>query len=146
MCLLVDTNVFLDLVLQREGGKDALAFFVWCRKHKNKTFVTSMSLRDVEYVAMRSLHDKKKAKAVLADVYSLCTKVVGVSADSAIAAIGEDYKDYEDELLTQTAKENLLDAIVTNNVKDFVGRGVSVYTPRQIINAVTFVNMNESER
>lgn len=143
MYVLVDTNVFLDFVLQREGAKDAFNFFVWCRKYKNKTFVTSMSLRDVEYVAMRILHDKKKAKVVLADVYSLCTKVVGVSAASAITAIYEDYKDYEDELLIQTAKENLLDAIVTNNTKDFLDRGVSVYTPKEIINAVTFVNLNE---
>ena len=143
MYVLVDTNVFLDFVLQREGCKDALNFFIWCRKYKNKTFVTSMSLRDIEYVAMRSLHDKKKANAVLADVYSLCTKVTDLSAASAITAIYEDYKDYEDELLVQTAKENLLDAIVTNNTKDFTGRGVPVFTPREIIDAITFVNFNE---
>lgn len=143
MQVLVDTNVILDLVLQREGGKDALEFFIWCRKNKNKTFVTSMSLRDVEYVAMRSLHDKKKANAVLSDVYSLCAKVVGISADSAITAIYEDYKDFEDELLIQTAKEHLMDAIVTNNTKNFIGRGISVFAPKEIINAVTFVNMNE---
>lgn len=143
MQILVDTNVILDFVLQREGGKDALEFFIWCRKYKNKTFVTSMSLRDVEYVAMRSLHDKKKANSVLLDVYSLCTKVVGISADSTITAIYEDYKDFEDELLIQTAKEHLIDAIVTNNTKDFIGRGVSVFTPKEIISAVTFVNMNE---
>jgi len=143
MQVLIDTNVILDLVLQREGCRDALAFFVWCRKHKNKTFVTSMSLRDIEYVAMRRLHDRNKANAVLADVYCLCTKIVGVSADSAINAIHEDYKDYEDELLVQTAKEKLLDAIVTNNIKDFVGRGIAVYTPKEIVNSVAFVNMNE---
>ena len=143
MQVLVDTNVILDFILQREGGKDALEFFIWCRKYKNKTFVTSMSLRDVEYVAMRSLHDKKKANSVLLDVYSLCTKVVGISADSTITAIYEDYKDFEDELLIQTAKEQLVDAIVTNNTKDFIGRGVSVFTPKEIISAVTFVNMNE---
>ena len=143
MHVLVDTNVILDLILRREGGKDALTFFAWCRKHRNKTFVTSMSMRDIEYVAMRSLHDKRKANAVLSDVYSLCTKVIGVSADAAINAVYEDYKDYEDELLIQTAKEHSLDAIVTNNAKDFAGRGISVFAPKEIMNAVSFANLNE---
>lgn len=134
MRLLVDTNVFLDLMLQRdEGCKHALEFFIWCRKNKNQTYITSMSLRDIEYVVMRKIHDKRKSNIVLNDVYSLCSKVVGVSADSAINSIFEDYKDFEDELLIQTAKENLLDAIVTNNVKDFDNRGIPVFTPQDII-------------
>ena len=135
MRLLVDTNVFLDLILKREDKcKDALKFFIWCQKNKNQTYITSMSLRDIEYIAMRCLHDKKKAKVVLMDVYSLCTKVIGISGDSAINSIYEDYKDYEDELIVQAAKEEMLDAIITNNIKDFDNRGVPVFTPKGIVN------------
>lgn len=134
MRLLVDTNVFLDFVLGRESGcKEALEFFIWCKKQGNQTFITSMSLRDVEYVAMKNLHDKRKANILLGDVYSLCSKVIGVSADSAINAIYEDYKDFEDELLIQAAQEELLDAIVTNNKKDFVDRGIPIFTPKEIV-------------
>lgn len=134
MRILVDTNIFLDVALQRgDDCKRALEFFIWCRRQKNQTFVTSISLRDIEYVAMKTLHDKRKVNAVLGDVYSLCSKVVGVSADAAINSIFEDYKDFEDELLIQTAKENLLDAIVTNNIKDFAFRGVPVFTPKEIV-------------
>lgn len=134
MRLLVDTNVFLDFVLQREENcKHALEFFIWCRQNKNQTYVTSMSLRDIEYVAMRNLHDKRKANTLLADVHSLCSKVIGISADAAINSIYEDYKDFEDELLIWAAKEQLLDAIVTNNPKDFIDRGVPVFTPREIV-------------
>ena len=134
MRLLVDTNVFLDYLLQREDKwQDALKFFVWCRAHHNQTFVTSMSLRDVEYVAHRLCHDKEKAAKILNGVYSLCSKVIGVSADSAINAMFENYQDYEDELQIQVAKEELLDAIITNNVKDFDNRGIAVFTPKQIV-------------
>ena len=134
MRLLVDTNVFLDFLLNRESGcKSALRFFIWCRQNRNQTYVTSMSLRDIEYVAKRAFHDKKKANSLLADVYSLCSKVIGISADSAINSIYEDYKDYEDELLIQAAKEELLDAIVTNNKKDFIDKGLPVFTPQEIV-------------
>lgn len=138
MRILVDTNVFLDLVLRREQCQDAIKFFIWCKQHRNQTYVTSMSLRDIEYIAMKKLHDKKKANQVLADVYSICSKVIGVSADSAITAIYEDYKDFEDELLVQSATEELLDAIVTNNVKDFKNSKLPAYTPKDIISLVSF--------
>ena len=92
-----------------------------------------MSLRDVEYTSHRFFHDKEKANKMLSQVYSVCSKVIGISADAAINSIFEDYKDFEDELLIQTAKEELLDAIITNNIKDFENRGVPVFTPKEIV-------------
>lgn len=140
MRILVDTNVILDIALQREEGfKDAVEFFLWCKKHRNQTYVTSMSLRDIEYVAAKKFHDHKKANIIVSHVYSLCSKVIGISADSAINAIYEDYKDFEDELIVQAAKESMLDAIVTNNIKDFEHRGVPAFTPKEIMEKTTFV-------
>lgn len=134
MRLLVDTNVFLDYLLQRDDDcKHALRFFIWCRENKNQTYITSMSLRDIEYFVMKHVHDKAKTNKILSDIYSLCSKVIGVSADAAINAIYEDYKDYEDELMIQTAKEELLDAVITNNIKDYENRGIPVFTPEQIV-------------
>lgn len=134
MRILVDTNVFVDLLFQRDDKwKDALNFFIWCRRHKNQAYVTSVSLRDIEYIAHKRFHNKNEANKILNRVYAnLCTKVIGVSADCAINAIFEDYKDYEDELQIQAAKENLLDVIVTNNIKDFKDRGIPVFTPKEI--------------
>ena len=134
MRILVDTNVFLDYLLKREGQwENAFRFFIWCRKERNQTFVTSTSLRDIEYVAHRFTHDRKEANRILAGVYSLCSKVIGVSADSAINAMFEDYSDYEDELQAQAAKEESLDAVVTNDVKGFANKDIAVFTPEQII-------------
>ena len=92
-----------------------------------------MSLRDIEYIAHKTFHDKEKSHKVLADIYTISTKVLGISSDSAISAIYDDFIDFEDELLIQTAKENLLDGIVTNNKKDFLNCGVPVFSPEEII-------------
>ena len=133
MRLLVDTNVFLDLVLKRgDECKYALEFFIWCRQKRKQTLITSLSFRDIEYVAMKNLHDRSAVNKILGYVYSICSKVVGVSADSAITSIFENYKDYEDELIVQTAKEEMADAIITNNKKDFDNRGIPVFSPKEI--------------
>ena len=42
-------------------------------------------------------------------------------------------KDYENSLIAVTAKLELLDAIVTNNKKDFLDCGVPVFTPSEIV-------------
>ena len=134
MRVLVDTNIFLDYLLKREGQwEDAFRFFLWCRKNRNQTYVTSMSLRDIEYIAHKYCRDKVEANRILNGVYSLCSKVIGISADCAINAMFENYSDFEDELQVEAAKEAMLDAIVTNDVKGFENRGIAAFTPKQII-------------
>ena len=65
-------------------------------------------------------------------VYSLCSRVIGISADDAIGAMYSDYNDYEDGLIVEAAKSNMLDAIVTNNKKDFVNHGMPIFTPKEL--------------
>ena len=134
MRILVDTNVFLDLFLNREEfAKDAHNFFSWCANNKNDIYITSMSLRDIGYTAHRFFHNKNAAKTVQFAAYEACKKVIGISADSAIESLYSDIDDYENSLIVEAAKEELLDAIVTNNKKDFEKAGFPVFTPREII-------------
>ena len=95
-------------------------FFSLCRRFKNQTFVTSMSLRDIEYFAHKIYHDKEKSLKLLFETYSLCSKVIGISADAAIEAIYSNMNDFEDCLQSMAASEVMLDCIVTNNVKDYI--------------------------
>ena len=56
MWILVDTNVFLDLLLKRnEQGIIAKEFFYNCRKTKSKTFIAATSLKDIDYVSTSNM-------------------------------------------------------------------------------------------
>ena len=131
MYLLVDTNVFLDLFLDRDSDEIA-KFFRNCVLRSNKTFVTSLTLRDVEYTVHNHFHDSKVSRQIQSQVYSMSSKVIGISADSAINSLFSDVKDYEDSLQIEAAKEAMLDCIITNNKKDFKNGGIPVYTPKEI--------------
>lgn len=132
MQVVVDTNVFLDFLLDRENADDAEAFFLWCRKYKVKPLITSMSLRDIEYIAHQRFHDRKLSRDIQIKAYQMSNKVLGISADSAIESLYND-GDYEDTLIINAAKENLMDAIVTNNTKDFRDKTMPCFTPQEII-------------
>ena len=132
MNILVDTNVFLDYLLNRdEFGEEARTFFRNCYNHRFKTFLTSMSIRDIEYVARKLYKDKDRARAIALGAYSICAKVLSLTSDAAISAIYSNQKDFEDALIIETAKLEDIQLIVTSNIKDFENADFPVVTPRE---------------
>lgn len=131
MKILVDTNVFLDIFLERDSSDPEL-FLKNCVIRNNQIYVTSQTLRDIEYSAHKFFHEKKKAKEIQSAVYNICSKVIGISADAAIESLYSDVDDYEDSLQVEAAKEAMLDCIVTSNKKDYQKSYFPVFTPKEI--------------
>lgn len=141
MRILVDTNVFLDFVLNRDNkGLIAEHFFSLCVNNHHQIMMTSMSLRDIEYLSHKLLHDKKKSKDVQMKAYYLCHKVIGISGDAAIESLYSEVSDYEDSLIAEAAQEEMCDVIVTNNTKDFIKSRVPAFTPLDIIKKTGGIN------
>ena len=136
MRVLVDTNVFLDLLIEREGTEEAFLFFKNCIVHRNETLLTSISLRDIGYIAHKYFHDNKKARSLQAKAYQFCTKVISITNDDAIESIYSDISDYEDSLMVEAAKREMADLIVTNNIKDFKKARFPVWTPKEFNAAI----------
>ena len=132
MRILVDTNVYLDLLLKRdEKGIVAKDFFANCLRTKSQTFLTTISLRDIEYVVHKFTHDSLSARQAALDAYRLSSEIIGITASDAINTLNSNMKDFEDSLLLEAAKRENLDLIVTNNIKDFEGNGFPVITPQK---------------
>ena len=131
MYLLIDTNVLLDLFLDRDAD-EIEKFLKNCILRENKTFITSLTLRDIEYTAHRHFHDSNISKRIQGRAYGIVSKVIGVSADAAINSLYSDVQDYEDSLQIEAAKEAMLDCIITSNKKDFKNSNFPVYTPKEI--------------
>lgn len=132
MYFLVDTNVYLDFLFNREGAEEAAKFFDWCYKRRCRTYVTSISLRDIGYISHRILHSEKEARKILFEVYSHCSKVIGITADDAINSLFSGMNDYEDSLISEAADREMLNAIITNNKKDFKNSKVFAFTPKEM--------------
>ena len=133
MRLLIDTNVFLDFFLQREGSEEAKKLFTNCYKNQHEIYISSMSLRDIGYVSHRFFHSEEKARDVQLKTYSLVSKVCGISADASIDALFSGNADYEDVLQINAAKEILADAIVTNDKKGFKKwSDICIFTPKEL--------------
>lgn len=117
MRVLVDTNVFLDVIMMREPFNEAAkAFFLKARENKDQIYVCGTTLRDLAYQGHRLYHSYEKTNSLLIDIYSRITKIVGVSTDDCIEALYMD-GDYEDNLIALTAETEMCDAIISRDKK-----------------------------
>lgn len=132
MRVLVDTNVFLEQLLHREKYDDVDRFFYLAALKYNQTYITSMSLRDIGYALHRQKHSEVEARKAQQQVYSMVSKVVGISADAAIDSLYSDAKDFEDALQVRAAEEAMCMAIVTFNKKDYQEANIPTFTPKEI--------------
>ena len=133
MRLLVDTNVFLEHILEREKCEVARSFFKTALFRQNQLVITSMSFRDIEYLYQKKSHNRELTRRILSDIYSTVYKVVSTTADATIESIHNDVEDYEDSLQMVAAEEAMCDAIITFNKKDFTLSKVPVFTPEEML-------------
>ena len=132
MRILVDTNVFIDLLLKREPFyNDGVEFIKKCRRERHEIYVNSMQFRDIEYIIRKSVDDKKTYDMLINGVYGIVNKVIPLTADDAINAIYEPGKDFEDTLLANSAESAGLQVIVSSNAKDFYPTGIRAFTLKE---------------
>lgn len=133
MILLVDTNVFLDVLYNRSGLCDSsYNFLLESHINHDKIYVSSTTLKDIAYFAKKTLHDDKLVAKKLLEIYSNVSKVISSTADDTINALYEN-GDFEDNIQINSAIRTMCDAIITRNIKDFEKRGINCWTPEEYL-------------
>ncbi|AZQ43990.1 type II toxin-antitoxin system VapC family toxin [Nonlabens ponticola] len=117
--LLVDTNIVIDLLAQREPFyKDAALLFSKADRQEVSLFISSLSFANTNYILSKSMAARdarsilRKFK-IIVGVLSLDEKIIELALND------NNFKDFEDGLQYYTAVENQLDIIITRNKKDF---------------------------
>jgi predicted nucleic acid-binding protein len=133
MKLLIDTNVILDALMQREPwSQPAQALILAIANDKADGCITASSFTDIYYILRKYMKDKEKIKQTLLGLLEL-VNVLDVTGTDCKKAFDLSISDYEDALLAYCAKRNKADAIVTRNEKHFVGSPVKPISPDEIL-------------
>lgn len=136
MVILVDTNVVLDfLVVRKPYFDNAKQIFLMCAEDKIKGYIAFHSIPDMYYILHRDYTSEARRK-MLARVCTVL-QVTAASHDKVCNAIlREDFKDFEDCLQDECAKEIDADYIITRNVRDFNYSDVKAVTPEEFLELV----------
>lgn len=132
MKVLVDTSVWLDLILHRAPfEEDSKSCLMVCVEESVDLCVAATSLKDVFYIASRCLdaNDAYKAIRLILEI------ATATSIDDLVCrkALELEKPDYEGGIIAAAAFADKVDAIVSRDVDAFSTLPVSRFTPTELL-------------
>lgn len=133
MRLMIDTNVVLDVLLERKEFYDnSKAVLDSCERKKILGFVSASSITDIFYLVRRALRNTDETYKIIGALLNI-VGVLNVTEVDVQRAFLKRAKDFEDCLLAESAKSNNCVGIVTRDAKDFQDFNIKLYSPEQLI-------------
>lgn len=130
MTILFDTNVLLDVLLDRAQANPGLTLLERTRGGMVEGGVTPTVLTNTFYVG-RSTAGSEVARDFIESALSFLD-VASVSHAGSVRAVRR-YDDFEDGVIGEAAAEYGSDVICTRNVDDFGPARPQVLTPRELL-------------
>ncbi len=133
MVILVDTNILIDVIANREPyaeyGKRILEK---CAKREVTGIIAAHSIPNLFYI-LRKDFSQEERRAVLKDLCSIF-RISELNKNKIMAALDNvNFLDFEDSLQEECAVEEMTDYIVTRNPNDFVDSRVKIIQPHELM-------------
>jgi predicted nucleic acid-binding protein len=135
MKILIDTNIVLDLLLEREPfATSAIALFEQIECGNLAGYITATTITNIFYI-IRKTEGREVAIAAINRLL-IGLQFCAVDRQTVTTALTLGLKDFEDSIQLACATIAQLDAIVTRDRKDFIGSSLPVYSPTEILNQI----------
>ena len=132
MKLLIDTNIVIDVALERQlFFEDSDRVLALSEEKAFDGYLSAASITDIFYVVR-----KDKGKYLTFEFLQYMVSFCSIATVDEIViknALASNPKDFEDAIQYQTALIAGLDGIVTRNPKDYAQSSISVFTPTELL-------------
>jgi predicted nucleic acid-binding protein len=132
MNVLIDTNIVLDVMLERDPWlAESQAVWQACDDERITGYLLASTFTDIYYIARRTVGRDKAREAieVCLATFAIC-RVDRAVLEYALLLTGTDF---EDNVQIAAALQSELDAIVTRNPGDFSHAPLPVLTPVSLL-------------
>lgn len=127
MKVLIDTCVIVDYLEERAGVEYAEKVLSMNSVEK---YISAKSILDLYYLIHHFTHSNQKTLEAVRNIINIVDDVVDTTAQDIYNALSSKTSDYEDAVMIETAKRIGVDAIVTDNIKDYKYSSVKVINPK----------------
>lgn len=118
MKVLIDTNIVLDVLLNRKPFvEDAVKAFRQAEKGQLEAYITASSVTDLVYI-LRKAYSLNEIKTHLKEMFQFI-KIARINPSMLAAALDKDAPDFEDAVIMECARQNGVEMIITRNKSDF---------------------------
>lgn len=132
MHVLIDTNVVLDVLLDRPLFVDDAAAILSIPESIVYKYISASAITDIYYVAYKELRNKRKVKDIIKRLLSLI-HIADVSEENILFALESDWNDFEDSVQNAVAESHNFDAIITRNSTDFKNSNLNIFSPKDFL-------------
>ena len=134
--ILVDTNILLDYLLEREPFfEDAKQVIMSCINGKSNGCIAAHSISNMFFILRKDYSAKERREILL----NLCKifDIEGIDKAKLISGLqNENFSDFEDCLQMECAKSYGADYIVTRNIKDYQAGDTKIILPDDFVKLV----------
>lgn len=134
MKVLIDTNIILDIALNRKPFVEQ-AILLWrLAEHKEITAcLSNTSITDIFYI-INKYAGQEKARCFIADILD-SFKLVDIDEEGFREALNSGMKDFEDAVQFVIGKHNGCEVLVTRNKADY-GDRPNVLAPAELLERI----------
>ena len=129
MTVLIDTNVILDVLLQRQQFIQASAgVILLSEKNIIEGYVTASAITDIFYVTNNTYKDKQKTMNLLKSVLKT-VNIAAVTGEEIYRALDLNWNDFEDAVQYTAGEHIQADYIITRDLGGYEGSSIPVIQP-----------------
>ena len=132
MQILIDTNVILDVLLNREAFVQDAVKILKLPANNVQKYVSASAITDIYYIARQEIRDKQLVKDLIKTVLKV-VKVADVSESIILSALDSDWADFEDSVQNAVAEFHGFDVIITRNKSDYKKSNLKVLSPIEFL-------------
>lgn len=133
MRIMCDTNIFLDVLLEREPfADDSSRVLSLCEEHKLEGFVSASCITDIFYLVRKYTRSTELAYNAVGKVLEI-VKVCSVTNNDVLLAFQKKARDFEDCHVATCANSIRCDYIITWNKKDFEEFSIPLLEPSELL-------------
>ena len=111
MKIFLDTNIFLNLLLKREGYEEAVVILNACSQNIFRGFVCDITLLNIDYIASKQVKDICNFLKAVNEVFT----IVGLDNAMFKKALDINNRDLEDNAQYICAEENSCHLVVSDD-------------------------------
>jgi len=139
MKILIDANIALDVLLERQPFHVSAAKVLSLSKGGIELFLSASTVTDIYYVIRKELKTKDTALTLLKNLLS-SVDIAAVTNNEIHRAIDLDWSDLEDAVQYASGETIAVDYLVTRNTSDFSAADYPVVTPDALLSILVGKN------
>ena len=130
--ILIDLNIILDYLEDRDGCEKAGELFAKCFQGEQKGYVCAHEITTLSYYLGKTRKDRSENMKIISRILQIFD-VIEIGKTLLEKAVLSNITDFEDAVIVESAKAKKIDYIITRNIKDFRNSSVPAMLPEEYL-------------